>query len=222
MVNYKNGKIYKLVSHQTDDIYVGSTCNDLRKRLSTHKCNYRQWKDGKYPYITSYEILNYDDVDIVLLETYPCENKNELHAQERYWIEQTKCVNKYLPTRTKQEYSKYYRENNQQKEQQRKKIYREKNKPQMKEYRENNKDKIKEQKKQWYNDNQDRVIENRKQYYLDKKDEILERNNKYRENNIDKIKSHVNEKIECPKCKRNVSRNNMKRHQQSNRCQQHE
>ena len=37
MVNYKNGKIYKLVNDELNLTYYGSTCNELRKRLCDHK-----------------------------------------------------------------------------------------------------------------------------------------------------------------------------------------
>ena len=37
MVNYADGKIYKLVNNVDNKIYVGSTCNPLRLRKSGHK-----------------------------------------------------------------------------------------------------------------------------------------------------------------------------------------
>jgi predicted GIY-YIG superfamily endonuclease len=37
MVNYGNGKVYKIINYTSDDIYVGSTCLQLSKRLSHHK-----------------------------------------------------------------------------------------------------------------------------------------------------------------------------------------
>ena len=33
MVNYANGKIYKIVSTQLDKVYIGSTSLELKKRL---------------------------------------------------------------------------------------------------------------------------------------------------------------------------------------------
>ena len=108
MVNYKNGKIYKLISDQTDKIYIGSTCSELHKRLYQHKKSYTYWKHsfGK-GYISSIELIKEGEVEIVLIENYSCNDKNELHAREKYWIEQNKdkIVNKYIPTRTKKEYA---------------------------------------------------------------------------------------------------------------------
>ena len=37
MVNYKNGKIYKIVCDVSDFIYIGSTCQPLNKRWGEHK-----------------------------------------------------------------------------------------------------------------------------------------------------------------------------------------
>ena len=37
MPNYQNGKIYKLVSPHTDEIYIGSTVARLCKRFGNHK-----------------------------------------------------------------------------------------------------------------------------------------------------------------------------------------
>ena len=54
MPNYQNGKIYTIRSHQTDEIYIGSTANCLSKRLNDHKADYKRWKDGKRNYITSF------------------------------------------------------------------------------------------------------------------------------------------------------------------------
>ena len=42
------GKIYKIVSNQTDDIYIGSTCQKLLStRLGKHRDDYKRWVEGK-------------------------------------------------------------------------------------------------------------------------------------------------------------------------------
>ena len=50
--------------------------------------------------ITSFKILENNDYNIILLETVKCNSKDELLQRERYWIESTTCVNKYIPSRT--------------------------------------------------------------------------------------------------------------------------
>ena len=105
MVNYANGKIYRIVCNITGLTYYGSTCEDtLAKRLTKHKAFYKQYLKGKKHSITSFEILKNENYEIVLVENYPCNSKDELCARERYYIENNICVNKIIPTRTKKEY----------------------------------------------------------------------------------------------------------------------
>ena len=51
MVNYNNGKIYKIepiVDHDEGDIYIGSTTKHyLSQRMDKHRGNYKSWKNGK-------------------------------------------------------------------------------------------------------------------------------------------------------------------------------
>lgn len=68
MVNYLNGKIYKLASSQTDKVYVGSTTKlYLSQRMSEHKADYgRSQRRNKV--LASAEIVKYSDCEIILLE----------------------------------------------------------------------------------------------------------------------------------------------------------
>jgi len=154
-MDYKNGKIYAIRSYQTDIIYIGSTCSPLSKRFYNHKYKYKQWKQGEYRYITSFEIFKYDDAYIELIELYPCNSKIELHKREGEYIRNMECVNKVIPNRTIKEWRKDNRNNiieyhkqyrKQDKRKQYEKQYYEKNKDKMnkkmKIYRENNKEKI--------------------------------------------------------------------------------
>ena len=102
MVNYGNGKIYKLVNNVDDKIYIGSTCSTLSKRKGQHKANL-----NNYPNMRSYKHFNevgWCNVDIILIEAYECKNKDELHKRERHYIDELKPeLNKQLPTRTGRE-----------------------------------------------------------------------------------------------------------------------
>ncbi len=116
---YQNGKIYKLVNNVDDNIYIGSTCKALHQRLYTHK------QDAKRcPNQYNYRHLNnigWENINIILIEKYPCNDKDELLKRERYWVDELKPqLNKQLPTRTMQEYNKYYHEMNKEKLNQRK------------------------------------------------------------------------------------------------------
>lgn len=41
MTEFTNGKIYKLISPNTDDVYVGSTTETLSIRFSKHKYDFK-------------------------------------------------------------------------------------------------------------------------------------------------------------------------------------
>ena len=113
MTDYKKGLIYTIRSPHTDNIYIGSTCQRLSKRLYAHKSNFRKYKNGATKYITSYKILEFGDAYIELLESYPCNNKIELCKREGEVIREYKniCVNKYIAGRTLKQ---YYQENKEQ------------------------------------------------------------------------------------------------------------
>ena len=115
MVNYSNGKIYKLESQSGDKIYIGSTTKErLCQRMDTLRHNYDSWKNGTSELTTAYEIFEEYGVkncQLVLLESYPCTCKDELEARKAFHIKSMECVNKVIPNRTKQE----YREDNKEK-----------------------------------------------------------------------------------------------------------
>ncbi len=103
---YHNGKIYTLRSHQTDMFYIGSTTDALHKRLYGHKQDYNRWKKYNIRYITSCEMIKYDDCYIELLENFKCETKSELTKREGELIRSHKSdlVNIRVDGRTKHEY----------------------------------------------------------------------------------------------------------------------
>lgn len=76
---YQAGKIYKLISSQTNDIYIGSTIQELTDRLYNHKYDYKNSH-----YRTSFEIVKYDDVQIELIENYQTTSKFLLEVREGY------------------------------------------------------------------------------------------------------------------------------------------
>jgi len=144
MVNYQNGKIYTIRSRNSDKVYVGSTCNELRKRIYEHKKDYRYWVNGKPKYVSSFEVLKDGMCYIELLEKYPCNDKNELKRREGEVIRSMECVNKAIAGRTPKEYQEEHKEQRKEYHKERyQKIKEEYNKKQ-KEYYQNNKEKQKE------------------------------------------------------------------------------
>ena len=122
MKDYQLGKIYKIESSQCEKIYIGSTCvPTLAKRMAKHRYNYRFYLNGKYHFVTSFDLLKYDDAKIVLIEKYPCNDADELRAREGYWQKElwNECINKKQEGRTGKQYyqdnvdkfKKYYEDN---------------------------------------------------------------------------------------------------------------
>ncbi len=105
-MDYQNGKIYRIVCEETQRVYIGSTCSTLVKRLSNHRCN---WKSPNGHCSCS----NFINPKIFLIEDYPCDRKEQLLMRERYWMENTECVNIRRSIRTdteRKEYEKDYQE----------------------------------------------------------------------------------------------------------------
>lgn len=168
MPNYQNGKIYTLRSHQTDNIYIGSTIEKLSSRMAKHRCDYKRWKEGTMNYVTSFEILQYDDCYIELLEIYPCNCKMELEQREGKFIREMDCVNKLVAGRNKKEYNK------------------------------ENKVQIAGWKKEYYEKNKQKFVEYNKEYYKENKGKLKEYNKEYYKKNKEIKLKYNKEKITCP------------------------
>jgi hypothetical protein len=104
MPNYANSKIYKMVSFNLPGMpYYGSTTIELSKRKGKHVSEFKQFGLGVGG-CTSRIVIAAGDYDIIWVEDFPCERKDQLKARERYYIENNVCVNKNLPGRTLKEW----------------------------------------------------------------------------------------------------------------------
>jgi len=175
MPDYQQGKIYKLVSNKTEDVYYGSTVNPLPSRKSQHKNKLN---------CSSKKLFENDAVvTIVLIENFPCNNKNELKARELFYITNNPCINNNKPFISELNYGvelrKEWYEANKEKISEYKKEYRESNKEKIAErtkaYNEANKEAILEQKKEYYEANKEAILERKKQYLEANKEAISER-----------------------------------------------
>jgi len=172
MVNYKLGKIYAIECNVTGQKYIGSTCEPtLSKRLTKHVGNYRCYLNGTSNYVSSFKIFENGNYFIVLLETYPCDTKDELLARERYWCNELECINQrknqgMLNELGEKGFGKYYREKN--------------------------KDMIHAKKKEYYNDNKNKLIEKTKEYYKQNKDIIHVKQNEKHDCTCGGKYTHIN------------------------------
>ena len=153
MPNYANGKLYTIRSHQTAKVYVGSTTQALSVRMGGHRLDFKNYTKGGTKYVTSFELLKYDDAYIELIELYPCNSKTELGRGEGIHIRQMDCVNKYIAGRTRAE----YREDNKEYIKEKKKEYYQDNKEQKKQYRQDNREEISERNKQYKQKNKEKL-----------------------------------------------------------------
>jgi len=112
--DYQKTKIYKIESHLGDKIYIGSTAKEyLSQRFQQHKNAYKRWKNGTVGKYTSFELFDeygIENCQIVLIEAYPCNSKDEKNAKEGHYIKTLNCVNKVVVGRTREETQKAYKQ----------------------------------------------------------------------------------------------------------------
>lgn len=92
MPNYQNGKVYKIVSDLPEHkgaCYVGSTCKTLCSRMTHHRAQCKKGKMAQlYVIMRQFGIAHFS---IILVEAFPCANKEELRARERHHMELLNC-----------------------------------------------------------------------------------------------------------------------------------
>lgn len=154
---YHNGKIYKIVNDIDDKVYIGSTCQPLYKRLFEHKLRVKHDKNRQL--YKHYNDIGVEQMKIILVEEYKCNNKMELLKKEREYIEnidQSIRLNRTIPTRDKTEWTHCNKD---------------KVKTTQEKYRNNHKEKIKDKRM----DNKDKKKEYDKIYYENKKQVISDK-----------------------------------------------
>jgi hypothetical protein len=161
------GRVYSIRSHQTTDIYIGSTTQILSKRMADHRSNYKKYLNGTFDYVSSFEILQYKDCYIELLFEGEFESKNALDRKEGEYQREMNCVNKNIAGRTPKE--RY----------------------------EENKEKLLQKKKKYYVDNRKIKLEKANQNYKDNREIKLEKANQYAKEHQEQIKENNRQKITC-------------------------
>ena len=229
MPDYSKGKQYSLRSHQTPDIYIGSTIQSLSVRFGGHKRHYKNFLKGSHHYITSFEIIKFDDCYIELIENYPCESKEELDRREGKLIREMDCVNKNIAGRTSKEYYidnkekileylKGYREDNKEELKEKEKKYRKEHKEEMRErcrkYYGENKEELKLKMKEYRVEHREELNRKYNKWYGDHKEEIAEKKKKYRKEHKEEISERKAQKYTCP-CGAKLTKTHKARHERS-------
>lgn len=110
-MGYELGKIYKL---QCSDgyYYIGSTIQALNARLALHKRKSKQEGSANNKKFSHINGLGWDNVEILLLQDYPCENKRDLEKKEQEFINlnDVLCLNTQRAFQTDEERLVYMQE----------------------------------------------------------------------------------------------------------------
>ena len=168
MPDYQKGKIYKVWNNSYTKCYIGSTCEELCRRMAQHKRQYKEWIKNRdmYFHYTIYDLFDEFDVEgckIELLENFPCKTRTELTQREGQHQRDNDCLNKNVAGRT----------------------------PEM--YREQNKEALQQRNKHHYISNSEKIKSIAKERYHDKREEILAQKHIYYEKNKDKKKQYNQE-----------------------------
>jgi hypothetical protein len=95
MTETRTGSIYKIICSKSNDVYVGSTFNAPRTRMSQH---HSQFKSGSgvaiYP---SFKQHGWASLKMILIETYEVVDRRHLEMYETLWFNKLKAINKKVP-----------------------------------------------------------------------------------------------------------------------------
>ena len=218
-IDYSKGLIYKLVCRdlQVKEIYVGST-TDFTSRKQSHKqrcLNPSNERHNLYVYQFMRAYGSWEVWDMILIEPFPCENENELHARERHFIELLGAtLNSTIPTRTDRE---YYEENKERIDAYQAR-YREEHKVDIaawkKEYYEQNRVEIREKQKVYSDTHKAEIATQQRIYRQENEEKLLAKSKAYYEAHKEETLARDAEKRECP-CGKIYTVGNQARHNKS-------
>lgn len=195
-------KIYRIFSTKGNKVYVGSTTQELHRRMARH-CD----KDRSYMSRLLFDEYGVEFCHIELIENV---EQDQRLVRERFHIENTpNCVNKKMPIRTDDE-----KEDSKEKDKERKKAWALAKKE---EDPETFNRRACEIQKAYYQRNREEMLEKAKEYakqnveqkkeYMAKYHEAYKETDKYKAKN-DRLK----EKVPCDQCDQIMMRANLARH----------
>jgi hypothetical protein len=144
--------------------YVGSTVQSLNRRMSNHINLYKRWEEDKNHYCSSFEIIQHDGYEVMVIEEVAKETNDDLRCRERFWVEWygiANLVNKSRPQVTREEqveqHKKYHAAN------------RDERNRKAREYNAANREEIKLKKREYYVANRDEIIRKERERYAARK-----------------------------------------------------
>jgi len=215
---YQDGKIYKLTC-KDGHYYIGSTTTSLIKRFSSHKYSIKKNTNGGY--YTYFNSLPITDINIELIENYPCNTKGELRKREDYYIQfslsDKYCLNTFRAFQSdddKKEYDRLYYTLNKDKAKENMKKYYEENKDAIieyhQEYNEKNKEIINAKRAEYRKQNSKMLSEKQKEYAKEHQEQVKETTKKYNEENKDKLAEYWKEYAKKDENKERIRENKQK------------
>lgn len=143
------GRVYKIITNKSDEIYIGSTTQNLSQRWAEHKYEYISKrrptkKSSCWDLFDKYEISTFS---IQLIKEYEIIDRRHLDAYEQLWINKLKCINykntikitRFWDRKKKKEYIEKHKERIIKYQENYRKTHRQKNIEYQKEYRKKNK-----------------------------------------------------------------------------------
>ena len=182
--DYSKSKIYKITNDYNDDVYVGSTCNTLKRRFNVHKGDHKKEECQKRPLYKLMKDIGFERFRIQLIIDYPCEDEYMLKQKEGEYIRLIGTLNKNIAGRTKKEYAHEERE----------KIKKSETK-----YRNEHKENVKLWKQNYYQKYKENISEKKKLYRQENKEQIAEKKKEYYLKNIDKKKEYDKQRYDNKK-----------------------
>jgi hypothetical protein len=174
MPDYRNSKIYKITCDTSGLVYFGSTTKErICDRICGHRYEYKMYlADNTKAYTTSFKVLENNNYRYELIEAFPCNLKEELHAREGWYIKNNECVNKQTPSRTRAE---YYQDNKEALTNSRLK------------YKDENPEAIRLRNKKYYENNKEKIVQKKEEYNILNKEAISLKCKEYQEKNKEAI-----------------------------------
>ena len=186
--------IYKIYCKDENikDCYIGST-NNLNIRKTNHKTVSNNPNSDRYN-LKLYTFIRanggWENFDFIILEQFETIiKKNDLLKIEGQYIKNNNTtLNCIITGRTK------------------------------KEWIEENKEKMKKYNKQYNEENKTKILEYKKKYQQENREKYKEYNKQYYEENKEQLSEKKKVKVICEFCKSLITKNHLKRHQQSKKC----
>lgn len=220
MPDYSKGKIYKITSPNTNNVYIGSTIRTLKARMYNHMFNFRNCAPKAC--CASYNVIKYQNAQIELIEYFPCTTIQELEARELLITRQYRedpmhnVVNIQENGKSdvekkehKANIGKAYREKLGDELLLKKREYHHANKERIaarsKEYREQNKEDIHAKKKEYYVKNKEVINAKNKEYIQAHHDRKLETDREYYQKNKEKYAEYSKRPWTCEHCNKTIT-----------------